>query len=330
MISIAIIGAGRIGSIHCANVARRADVELRYVADVSPDAAKKLAQQFNAEVSNVETLLADNSLDAVIIASSTDTHAGFIEAAAAAGKAIFCEKPIDLDIERVETCLTAVEQAGVVLSLGFNRRFDANFRVLHEAVQSQQIGALEMVSITSRDPSPPPADYIAVSGGLFRDMMIHDLDLARWLLAEEPCEVFASASCLVDPAIGEQGDVDTAMVILKTASGRLCQISNSRRAVYGYDQRVEVFGSNGMMRAENETNHTVEHFSESGITQAPLKHFFLERYMPAYQRELDEFVDAIAAGRTPSVTGHDGRMALVLADAALASYQSGAPVKLNL
>lgn len=328
MISIALFGAGRIGSLHGANVARRDDVELRYVSDVFPEAAQKLADKFSAQVVSIEEALADSSLDAVIIASSTDTHAQLIEASAKAGKAIFCEKPIDLDIQQVEACLAVVEETGVALSLGFNRRFDINFRALQQAVAEQKIGNLEMVSITSRDPSPPPVDYIKVSGGLFRDMMIHDLDMARWLLGEEPSEVFATASCLVDPEIEQAGDVDTAMVILKTPSGRMCQISNSRRAAYGYDQRIEVFGSAGMMRAENAASNTVELFTEAGVRKDNPPHFFLERYMDAYQRELDEFVDAIVAGVTPSVGGNDGRMALVLADAALQSYQTGVPVKL--
>ncbi|MBB6522527.1 inositol 2-dehydrogenase [Pseudoteredinibacter isoporae] len=328
MISIALFGAGRIGSLHGANVARRDDVELRYVSDVFPEAAQKLADKFSAQVVSIEEALADSSLDAVIIASSTDTHAQLIEASAKAGKAIFCEKPIDLDIQQVEACLAVVEETGVALSLGFNRRFDINFRALQQAVAEQKIGNLEMVSITSRDPSPPPVDYIKVSGGLFRDMMIHDLDMARWLLGEEPSEVFATASCLVNPEIEQAGDVDTAMVILKTPSGRMCQISNSRRAAYGYDQRIEVFGSAGMMRAENAASNTVELFTEAGVRKDNPPHFFLERYMDAYQRELDEFVDAIVAGVTPSVGGNDGRMALVLADAALQSYQTGVPVKL--
>lgn len=328
MISIALFGAGRIGSIHGANVARRNDVELRYVCDFHTESAQVLADKFGAKVVSIDAALADKSVDAVIIATSTDTHANLISESAIAGKAIFCEKPIDLNLEEIKKCLKQVSTSDVPLSLGFNRRFDINFRALHQAIASEQIGKLEMVSITSRDPSPPPVEYIDVSGGLFRDMMIHDFDMARWLLGEEPCEVYASASCLVDPEIGKAGDVDTAMVILKTASGRLCQISNSRRAAYGYDQRVEIFGSKGMMRAENESNNTTELFTEQGITKANPPYFFLERYMDAYQRELDEFVDAIAANKLPSVNGHDGLMALVLADAAVKSFETGLPVKI--
>ena len=329
MVSMALFGAGRIGSLHAANVARREDVELRYVSDVNDAAARELAGKYRANVVSTAEALADTSLDAVIIASSADTHASLIIESARAGKAIFCEKPIDLDSAKVSQCLAEAEVAAVPLALGFNRRFDRNFRALHSAIQAGKLGDLEMVSITSRDPSPPPIDYVKVSGGLFRDMMIHDFDMARWLLGEEPVEVFASASCLVDPAIGEAGDVDTAMVILKTASGRLCQISNSRRAVYGYDQRVEVFGSEGMMKAENESPDTIEHYTCEGVHRSNPPHFFLERYMAAYQRELDEFVEAITSGQPLAVTGEDGRMALLLADAALESFQLRQPVNLR-
>ena len=328
MVSIALFGAGRIGSLHAANVVRREDVALKYVCDVSMSAAQQLTAKFGATVVSVAEALVDAEIDAVIIASSTNTHANLIVESARAKKAIFCEKPIDLDIKQVNTCLAEVERAGVSLSLGFNRRFDVNFCTLHSAVASGAVGELEMVSITSRDPSPPPVEYIQVSGGLFRDMMIHDLDMARWLLGEDPVEVFASGSCLVDRAIGTAGDIDSAMVILKTAAGKLCQISNSRRAVYGYDQRIEVFGSRGMMRAENETQNTVELYTEQGVYRDNPPQFFLERYMPAYQRELDEFVETIISQSEPKVGSEDGRMALVMADAALESYRCGMPVKI--
>lgn len=329
MVSIALFGAGRIGSLHAANVIRRSDVRLRYVCDVNTEAAEQLAESCGAEVASVAECLADSDVDAVIIASSTDTHAELIIKSAQAGKAIFCEKPIDLQIECVKNCLKVVEQAGVSLFLGFNRRFDTNFRSLREAIVSEKIGKLEMVSITSRDPSPPPLAYIDVSGGLFRDMMIHDLDMVRWLTDEEPVEIYANASCLVDPAIATAGDVDTAMAIIKMASGCLCQINNSRRAVYGYDQRVEVFGSEGMIRAENESTNTVELFNAQGACKDNPPRFFLERYKSAYRRELDEFVDSIAKRSAPAVSGNDGRMALVMADAALLSCKTGQPINLS-
>src|SRR5206468_3009447 len=211
-----------------------------------------------AALTNPTEAFADKAVGAVVIASATDTHVDLAIAAARAGKAIFCEKPIDLDLARVDRCLAEIEKARVPFFIGFNRRFDRSFAAIEAAVRAGEIGKVEMAVITSRDPGPPPAEYLKVSGGLFRDMMIHDLDLARWLLGEEPVEVYAQASCLVDPAIGQAGDIDTAAVVLRTRSGAIAQISNSRRAVYGYDQRIEAFGSGGMLRAENRTPTTVE------------------------------------------------------------------------
>ncbi len=327
MISVCLFGSGRIGRIHAANIAARDDVELRYVVDVDEASAREFAGQHGAAVCSAEEALADTSLDAVVIGSPTDTHADLITASARAGKAIFCEKPIDLDIARVDACLAVVEECGVPLSLGFNRRYDGSFSALKSRLDNGLIGEVEMVTITSRDPEPPPAEYAARSGGIFRDMMIHDFDMARWLLPEEPVEVYATASCLVDPAIGEAGDVDTAMVVMRTAGGQLCHISNSRRAVYGYDQRIEVFGSRGMMRAENEKNDTVQHFLAEGTIASRMPDFFIDRYAEAYRRELNEFVDVLVQGSAPAVGGHDGRQALVLADAAQASLDSGKVVR---
>jgi len=319
-------GAGRIGQIHAANLAGHPDAELVSVVDVVADAAEALAANYGAHVTTPEDALADDTVDAVIIASSTDTHADLIEASARAGKAIFCEKPIDLDIGRVDACLAVVAGCDVPLFVGFNRRFDPSFAALKARLDDGEIGPVEMVSITSRDPGPPPLAYLKVSGGLFRDMMIHDLDMARWLLGEEPVQVFAFAEALVDPAVATVGDVDTAVVVLRTASGRLAQISNSRRAVYGYDQRVEVLGSTGMLRAENLRPTSVEIATETSTrTDNPL-HFFLERYADAYRIELDTFIGAVRDGRAPQPGGADGRIALRLADALLQSRETGAPV----
>ena len=327
MLNICQFGAGRIGAVHAANVARHEGATLRYVVDVNATAAQSLADRYGAKVADTETALADSEVNAVIIASSTDTHADLIEAAAKAGKAIFCEKPIDLDSNRVNACLETVKGCNVPLALGFNRRFDPTFRALQEALRAGRIGKLELVAITSRDPAPPPVSYIKVSGGLFRDMMIHDFDMARWLLGEEPVEVLATASCLVDPEIGQAGDVDTATVMLKTASGTLCQISNSRRAVYGYDQRIEVLGSEGMLRAENETPTRVEFSGKQAVClDNPV--FGLERYTKAYAGEFDDFVQAVTQGRAPVAGGEDGRQALILADAAVESYRTGKSIKL--
>jgi len=326
-IRICQFGAGRIGAVHAANVAQNPGCALRYVVDVNAAAAQSLATEHGAQVSDADAALADEDVDAVIIASSTNTHADLIEAAARAGKAIFCEKPIDLDIARVDAALKVVAEHKTILLVGFNRRYDPHFQALHSAIGDGRIGKVELVAITSRDPEPPPTDYIRISGGLFRDMMIHDLDMARWLLGEEPVEVFAAASCLVDRRISEAGDVDTAVVTLKTAGGALCQISNSRRAVYGYDQRIEVFGSGGMLRAENPTPTTVEYLNANGATSDKPLNFFLERYAEAYRRELSHFVDCVVDDVPPLTGAEAGRRALVLADAANESLASGRPVR---
>lgn len=326
-LSFAVLGAGRIGQIHARNVAANGRVRLTGVYDVDAAAAQKLAAACGAEVIGLEAAF---EADAVVICTPTDTHADFIERAAKAGKAVFCEKPVDLSEARVRACLDVVKAAGTKLMVGFNRRFDPSFNALKTRILSGEIGAVELLTILSRDPAPPPVSYIARSGGLFRDMMIHDLDMARFLLGEEPVEVFAAASALVDPAIGEAGDVDTAAVTLKTASGKLCQISNSRRATYGYDQRIEVHGSKGLLRAGNMTQTTVESATASGFTTDPALPFFLERYAAAYRAELDAFIDALVDGKPITPDGSDGLKSLILADAATESAQTGKPVRVSL
>jgi len=329
MLNFALLGAGRIGRLHAANIAAHPKARLLLVADAVPASAADVAAMHGATVASVEAALASAEVDAVLIATSTDTHAPLIEAAAAAGKAILCEKPIDLDIGRATAAVRAAAAAGVPLAVGFNRRFDASFASLKARLDAGAVGTPEIVSIASRDPAPPPVSYIKVSGGLFRDMMIHDLDMARWLLGEEPVEVYAMGSALVDPGIAAAGDVDTAVVTLRTASGRLAQISNSRRAAYGYDQRIECHGSMGMIRADNLRATTVEVATADGFARDPVLHFFLERYAPAYRAELDAFVEAVAAGRPPAPTGEDGLAALRLADAAQQSLETGARVRLG-
>ena len=321
MISFCQFGAGRIGAIHAENIARHPAARLGAIVDVDPTAAEQLARRYGSEVGTQVSVLADRSIHAVVIASSTNTHADLVEAAARTGKAVFCEKPRDLDRRRAEACLAVVGECGVPLMVGFNRRFDPHFARLERQLRDGRIGRVELLSITSRDPSPPPLAYVRVSGGLFRDMMIHDFDMARWLLDEEPVEVFAAASVLIDPAIGEAGDVDTAIVTLRTGSGALCQISNSRRAVYGYDQRVEVLGSKGALRADNVALSTVAFAGAEGIVSDKPLPFFLERYAEAYRRELDHFVDALTRGSPPLPGGGDGVKALALADAASLSLQ---------
>ncbi len=326
MLSIAVIGAGRIGRIHARNITAHAGARLAGVADVDAVAAARLAADCGAQVLSLDAAFA---ADAVLIGSPTPTHAEYIERASAAGRAVFCEKPIDLSVERVRACLDVVRRAGVVLMVGFNRRFDPHFSTLKRRMDAGEIGSLELLTIISRDPSPPPPSYVANSGGLFRDMMIHDLDMARFLLGEEPVELHAAASCLVDPAIESAGDVDTAVVTLRTAGGRLCQISNSRRATYGYDQRIEAHGAKGLLRAGNVTATTVELANDAGFTTDPVLPFFLERYAAAYRAELDAFITAVAAGVASKPDGEDGLKALLLADAATESATTRQVVKLQ-
>ncbi len=313
---IGLLGAGRIGRIHGLNVAARGDAAL--------------AAATGAKATGAEAILADPAIDAVLICTPTDTHADLIEQAVSAGKAVFCEKPVDLDAARIRRCLATVEKSGKPLMIGFNRRFDPNFAALEKRLREGEAGAIEIVTVISRDPSPPPVDYVKRSGGLFRDMMIHDFDMARFLLAEEPVEVFALGSALVDKAIGEAGDVDTAAVIMKTASGRIAQISNSRRATYGYDQRIEVHGSKGMLRAGNIHETTVEIATGQGFRADPVQNFFLERYAAAYRAELDAFIAACSGKVAASPTGLDGLKAQILADAATESAQTGKPVRVDL
>ena len=317
-----LIGAGRIGRIHGGNVAARADSTLVAIADADPAAAQALAGTTGAALTSAEDLLANRSIDAVLICVPTDMHADLIEQAARAKKAVFCEKPVDLSSDRIRACLRVVEAEGTPLMIGFNRRFDPNFAALKARLVQGLAGEIELIHIISRDPGPPPVSYIARSGGLFRDMMIHDFDLARHLLGEEPVAVFAAGSSLVDPAIGEAGDVDTAAVILETRSGKIAQISNSRRATYGYDQRIEVHGSKGLIRAQNIHETTVEIATEKGFASDPVQNFFLERYANAYRLELDHFVTAVTQGEAPQPSGQDGLRAQLLSDAATESAQT--------
>ena len=329
MIGVAIIGAGRIGRIHARNVAANDGARIVSVCDIVEDAAVELADRCGGRAASVERILQDEDVDAVIIASSTDTHAGLIERAAAAGKAIFCEKPLDLDVERARDSVDIAARANVLLCLGFNRRHDPDFRKLRMEAASGAIGSIEVVTIISRDPAPPPPDYIQSSGGLFRDMMIHDLDMGRWLLGEEPSQVFATGSALADPGIGELGDIDTAVAVLRTPSGRLCHITNSRRCSYGYDQRIEVFGSRGLLRVDNQRNTQVEKATTEGFSTEPALPFFLERYAKSYRIQLDRFIRAVGGERADLALGGDGLRALRLAEAAHESLKSGRPVNIG-
>ncbi len=323
MLNIGLLGCGRIGQVHGATLRGMTTARAVAVSDAVPAAAQALADSLAAKVMSSDDLLADPAIDAVVIGTPTTTHCDLIHQAAANGKAIFCEKPVDLSVDRIRECLAAVEKAGVPFMTAFNRRFDPNFAHLQRQIVDRLIGDVELVTILSRDPAPPPISYIETSGGIFRDMMIHDLDMARFLLGEDPVELHASGSCLVDPAIGEAGDFDTAAVTLKTASGKICQISNSRRASYGYDQRIEVHGSKGLLRAENQLQNTVELANEAGFKRAATEPFFLERYAAAYRAEMTYFVDMIASGGVMTPSGEDGLKAQILADAATNSAQDG-------
>ncbi|MBV8593077.1 MAG: inositol 2-dehydrogenase [Caulobacteraceae bacterium] len=318
-----VIGAGRIGKIHAGNIAARPDCEVAFVADADRNAAAALADATGARVASTDDIIGSSSVDAVVICSPTDTHAEFIERVAEAKKAIFCEKPVALEVKRIRAALEVARQNDATLMIGFNRRFDPNFASLQKRVAEGLIGVVEILSITSRDPTPPPLSYIGHSGGLFRDMMIHDFDLARFILGEEFVSLSAMGAALVDKSIGEAGDVDTAVVIMQTKSGKVAQINNSRRAVYGYDQRVEAHGEKGMVSAANVNETTVEIAGAQGFSRDRALNFFLERYDAAYRRELDAFIVAVKAGMKPRPDGEDGLRANILADAAYESWRTG-------
>ncbi len=322
--NIALLGAGRIGQVHALNIQQHPALDLAVVVDTRRESAEAVAGPAGAEVvDDPADAVARDDIDAVMVCTSTDTHVQMIELCAAHKKPVFCEKPVDLDFARAEAGVAAAKKAGVPLMIGFNRRFDPHFDALKEALARGELGQLETLKIVSRDPTPPPADYVKVSGGIFRDMMIHDLDMARFLLGEEPTSVYAVGSCLVDEAIGQAGDVDTAMVVLTTKSGVLCHIENSRRAVYGYDQRVEAFGQQGMLRVENPRPTTLERSNDMVVATDRPPYFFLERYQEAYREELDHFVQALRGEHRPSPDGDDGLWALKLADACHRSQQTG-------
>ena len=327
MIRFGILGAGRIGKVHAATIAKSSKAKVVFIADAMPKAAVELAKSVGAEVASVEDIIKSKNVDAVLIATPTDTHADYIELAARAGKAILCEKPVSLSVARIEKCLKVVEKTKAKLMIGFNRRFDPNFANLEQRIRKGDIGAVELVTVISRDPGPPPVDYIKRSGGLYRDMMIHDFDMARFLAGEEFVVVQALGASLVDKEIGKAGDVDTASVQMQTASGKICVITNSRRATYGYDQRMEVHGAKGMLRAGNVHNTTVELANASGFQGDPVLNFFTERYGVAYANEVNSFIDGVAKGVSARPNGHDGLQAQKLADAATKSWSTGRPVK---
>lgn len=328
MIEVAVFGAGRIGTIHAGNLVKAPGVRLAYVVDPNAGAAQALATRHGAQVATVPQIFADDKIKAVLICSSTDTHADLILAAAAAGKQIFCEKPVDLDVARARACAAAVEKAGVTCMIGFQRRFDPTFSALKARLAAGEIGTPEMLVVTSRDPGAPPIPYIKSSGGIFKDMLIHDFDIFRWILEDEAETVHANASCLTDPAIAGAGDVDSTAVTIRTKKGRLCQINTSRRAAYGYDQRFEVLGSAGMLQAGNHAPTEVVASTAKAVSRDLPEHFFLERYRAAYAGEMAHFFAVLSGTEKLRTTIADGLKALELADAATASWREGRIVRM--
>lgn len=332
-LKIGIIGAGRIGKLHAENIiANIREVELKSVADIYMDSnIEKWAH--NLGIKNIykdhRRIIEDEEIDAVLICSSTDTHSQFIIEAAGVGKHIFCEKPIDFDVEKIKNALNAVEKAKVKLQIGFNRRFDHNFKRVRELVMSGKIGDVHLVRITSRDPLPPPLEYVKVSGGIFLDMTIHDFDMARYLTGSDVVEVYATGDALIDPSIKLYNDVDTAIVTLKFKNGAIGSIDNSRKAVYGYDQRVEVFGSKGCITAGNEKPSTIEISNEDWVISEKPKYFFIERYRESYIEEIRSFIKAILEDREPEVTGVDGLKPVLIGLAAKKSLETGRPVRVE-
>ena len=328
-INVALLGAGRIGQMHAHLIHENAFTNLLYVNDSVDEVAQKTAQQYGATVADVDVILADAQVNAVLIASTTETHIDLVIKSIGAKKAIFCEKPLDLDIDKINACQSLMTETEVPFLIGFNRRFDPSHRALAESVLKGQLGQLEALVITSRDPALPPIGYIQKSGGLFHDMMIHDFDMARFILGEEPVEIHAMGSVQVDPEIAEYGDVDSAMVGLKTKSGTLCHIHCSRRAVYGYDQRIEAFGSAGMLISDNPAVNSVKRYDEkSSAAPQVMHHFFVERYEEAYQKQWAYFIQCVLSQQKPTPGFQDAREAIVLADAAKESLKTGQPIKL--
>ena len=328
MLKVGLLGAGRIAGVHATAITSHPQSELTAVSDFYPEAAEKLAAQYGAVARSTDEIIADPEIEAVLIATSTDTHSDLMEAATRAGKAVLCEKPVDLSLERARACQNVVDATGRPVMIGFNRRFDTNFGALKQALTAGEIGKAELLSITSFDPAPPPVAYIKVSGGIFRDMMIHDFDMANFVMGSAPVSITATASSIVDPEIGVAGDFDTAIVTLHYARGELAVIKNSRRAVYGYDQRVELLGSKGLLQAQNMLENTVVKSGIHGVTGAKPTYFFLERYMQAYKAEWSAFVAAITEGAALPVTLSDGVLALAMAEAATKSAKTGEPVLL--
>ena len=329
MLKIGLLGAGRIAGVHAKAITANPRSVLVAVSDYYTEAAEKLAARFGAEARDTDAIINDPSIDAVLIATPTDTHSDLIEGAVASGKAVLCEKPVDLSLERARACQQKALASRQPVMIGFNRRFDPSFNKLKSALDGGEIGKTELLSITSFDPAPPPVCYVKVSGGLYRDMMIHDFDMSRFIMGASPVLVSAVGTSVVDPEIGAAGDVDTAVVTLAYEDGRIAVIKNSRRAVYGYDQRLEILGSEGLLQAQNLSENLVVKSTTDGVVGAKPTYFFLERYMPAFEAEWSAFVDAVLDGTELPLTIEDGVAALAIAEAATRSSQTGQPVRFS-
>ena len=330
MTKFALFGAGFIGKIHGANIAANPRATLQYVYDVNQAAAEQLAAQSGAKVAgSPEEIWAAADVDAVLIASSTNTHADLLSSAIAAKKPVYCEKPIDLAIDRVKAVVQAAHGSNLPILIGFSRRFDPNHLGVREAIQAGEIGKIELMHLTSRGPQPPPISYVKVSGGQFRDQTIHFFDLACWLAGEAPVEVYATGAALIDPAIGEAGDVDTSMLIMKMASGAFCHIDNSRRSAYGYDERIEVFGSAGMAQSNRKPTREVSLYTGTKVISDGLHPGWFERMEPSFRLALDAFITAVEGGNSTYPTLLDGLRAQLIAEAAIESLHTNQPVKIN-
>ena len=330
LLKVGLLGAGRIARVHASAISRHPKSDLVAISDYYPEHAEKLSSEYGGAVATTEGIIADDGIDAVLIATPTDTHSDLIESASASGKAILCEKPIDLNLDRARLCRDSVASSEHPIMIGFNRRFDTNFSLLKSSLDSGEIGKVELLSIHSYDPSPPPLDYIEVSGGIFRDMTIHDFDMANFLMGDSPILINSIGSCLVDSAIGDLGDYDTAVTTLTYADGRICVIHNSRRASYGYDQRIEVLGSDGLLQASNVLEDTLVKSLSIGIVSSPPKHFFLERYASAFSAQWAAFIESIESNISVPVSISDGIRALEMAEAATKSANTKKSVALDI
>ena len=331
-VNIGVIGAGRISYIHCRNLRFNIpEANLMMISDINMQAAKKYAEEFNVSevTADYKNVIENPAIDAIVICSSSDTHSFILEEAANAGKHVFCEKPIDLDLDKINRALKAVEKSGVKLQVGFNRRFDPNFMKARKIIQSGKIGELNIIKITSRDPNPPSPEYIKISGGIFFDMTIHDYDMVRYLSGSEVEELFVSGGVMVDPIFKEYGDLDTVLINLKFKNGAIGIIDNCRRAVYGYDQRAEILGSKGQVSVCNKLIDSVEIYDAKNISKSLLQKFFMDRYVDAFLNEMKEFISCIVKDVTPSVTGIDGKLPIILAMASRLSYEKNRPVKIS-